>query len=188
MRTTLCLIMAAFAVAGCASQNAGRGNQGLQGAVTQPLEDLNLVRDKIPVILRRASEDPYALPQTTDCPWLHGEVAQLDDALGPDIDVKDPAPAGRMAQGGAMVGRQAVDAVRDLSTGWIPMRNWVRRLTGAQQHSSQVQRAINGGLARRAYLKGMARSQGCPIVAASVPAEYPEPPTTPSSVAPQPAR
>jgi hypothetical protein len=184
MRVTLCLLAAALTVAGCASQTAGRGNQGLQGAVTQPFEDLNLVRDKIPVILRRAGEDPYALPSDAGCPWIHQEVAQLDDALGPDIDVKDPAPAGRVAQGSAMVGRQAVDAVRDLSTGWIPMRNWVRRLTGAQQHSSEVQRAISAGVARRAFLKGMARSQGCPIVAAAVPTEYPPAPTTPSSVNP----
>lgn len=182
MRVTLCLLTAALLTTGCAAQTAGRSNQGLRGAVTQPLEDFNVVRDRIPVILRRAAENPYALPETVDCPYLHQEVAQLDDALGPDIDVKDPAPAGRMAQGGAMVGRQAVDAVRDLTTDWIPMRNWVRRLTGAQQHSSQVQNAINAGVARRAYLKGMARAQSCPIEATPAPTVYPAPPPTPSSV------
>jgi hypothetical protein len=183
MRRTLCIVVVAALAGGCAaSKQAGRTTRaGITGAVTQPLEDFNLLRDKIPAVLRRAQDQPYEHPQPASCEYIRSEVVLLDDALGPDTDVKDPAPSGRMAQGGAMIGRQTVDAVRDLTTDWIPMRNWVRRLTGAQQHSSQVQKAINAGTARRAYLKGMASAQGCPIRAAPMPTQFPAPPSTPSS-------
>lgn len=189
MRPILCLLIAAVALSACStSKNAARvSRQGAGGAVTQPLEDFNLLRDKVPAVLRKAEGDgPYTLPKGADCGYLHTEVASLDEALGPDMDVKDPAPAGRMEQGGAMIGRQAVAAVRDLTTGWIPMRNWVRRLTGAEYHSSQVQKAINAGVARRAYLKGVARAENCPIAAAAEPTVFPAPPGTPSSADPAP--
>lgn len=185
MRPIFCLLVASVVLSACAStKTAGRvGKQGAGGAVMQPLEDFNLVRDKVPAILRRAeNEGPYTLPRNADCRYLHTEVAALDEVLGPDMDVEDPAPSGRMEQGGAMVGRQAVAAMRDLTTDWIPMRNWVRRLTGAEYHSSKVQKAVNAGVARRAYLKGVARAEDCPIVAQAPPTQFPAPPQTPSSV------
>jgi hypothetical protein len=64
------------------------------------------------------------------------------------------------------------------------MRNWVRYMTGAEQHSKDVQNAISAGQARRAYLKGLAQSEGCVDLGPAQPAYvFPAPPRTPSSVA-----
>lgn len=186
MRRYLSLLPLAALAAGCASSE-GRtaryvaGKQDLRGAVTQPLEDFNLIRDKIPATLRRAEEGPYRQPEPFSCTAIQTEVAALDDALGPDMDVKDPSPSPRSDQGAAMAAKSAVAAVRDLTTDWIPLRSWVRMLTGAERHSSTVRKAVNAGLMRRAYLKGVAQSQDCTLTASNVPTQFPSPPQTASS-------
>lgn len=185
MRRTLPLVAVVLVVAGCASSSSPStrvgGRQTMRGAIVQPLQDFNLIREKIPASLRKAEEAPYAQPDPMSCTAIHAEIAVLDDALGPDADVKDPSPAGRTAQGRMMIGRSAVSAVQDLTTDWIPLRSWVRTLTGAQSHSAQVRKAVNAGLMRRAFLKGIAQSQDCPVTASAVPMQFPAPPPTPSS-------
>ena len=54
-----------------------------------------------------------------------------------------------------------LNAIRDTTTDFIPLRSWVRRLTGAEQHSRQVQAAIQAGRQRRAFLKGMGMQRNC---------------------------
>ena len=57
-------------------------------------------------------------------------------------------------------------------------------MTGAEQHSTEVTGAIAAGQARRAYLKGLAQSEGCVDLGPLQPAYlFPAPPHTPSSVA-----
>ena len=186
MRLTTVVIPFALLAAGCAN-NAARSarysaeNQDFRGAVTQPLEDFNLKRDRIPAALKKAKAAPYALPDPGTCAGIRYELAQLDDALGPDADVLDPSPSGRMSQGSAMVGRSALGAVRDLTTGWIPMRSWIRTMTGAEQHSAEMRKTLNAGLVRRAFLKGLAQSQDCPVLASPAPTEFPAPIPSPSS-------
>ena len=60
---------------------------GMREAVVAPLKDFGLVKAKVPAILTAASEEVYKLPERTDCAYLGYEVAQLDLALGPDVDV-----------------------------------------------------------------------------------------------------
>lgn len=55
----------------------------------------------------------------------------------------------------------ALDAIRDAATDFIPGRDWIRRLSGAEQHSRHVQSAIEAGRLRRAYLKGLGMRQNC---------------------------
>jgi hypothetical protein len=43
----------------------------------------------------------------------------------------------------------------------IPLRGWVRKLTGAERHDRLVQSAITSGNVRRAYLKGLGEARGC---------------------------
>ena len=45
--------------------------------------------------------------------------------------------------------------------GVIPLRSWVRKLSGAERHSKAVAAAIAAGTMRRPYLKGWARAAGC---------------------------
>jgi hypothetical protein len=63
------------------------------------------------------------------------------------------------------VGEIAVDRVKSTVTsmvdGVVPLRNRVRRLSGAGQHSSAVAAAISAGTLRRAWLKGWGQVTGC---------------------------
>ena len=63
-----------------------------------------------------------------------------------------------------------LDAVRDTLTDFIPGRSWVRRLSGAHSHSQAVKKAVQAGLQRRAFLKGIGQQKNCAPPAA--PAGY----------------
>jgi hypothetical protein len=176
-----------LAMAACASQpmqTAGQTTRrGIDEAAHAPFEDLNLVRSRIPKVLIVAVADPYARPQPVGCEGLKAELAKLDDALGPDFDVAKPqrSMADRSADFVSTAGSRAL---KDAAESWIPMRNWVRYMTGAEQHSKAVTQAIAAGQARRAYLKGLAQSEGCLDLGPAQPVYlFPAPPHTPSSVA-----
>ena len=167
------LIAMGFAATGCETTRNGyaatrdgvvRGavvvRDGLGGAVTQPLEDLNLKRKLIPAVLLRAEEDPYSLDRMESCEAIAAEVGKLDDALGPDMD-EPPPPRSRSQRVGEEGGEMVLMGVRSAATDFIPMRGWVRRLTGAQQHSAHVQKAIRAGAMRRSYLKGIGMRENC---------------------------
>jgi hypothetical protein len=180
-------VLVPLLAAACASQPVKTAErtteQGVNEAAHAPFEDFNLVRSKIPKVLLEAVSDPYARPQPVTCEALAGELAKLDDALGPDFDVPK-APRSKMTQGASFAAGAGAKAMKDLTEGWIPMRNWVRYMTGAEQHSKDVQGAISAGQARRAYLKGLAQSEGCVDLGPAQPAYvFPTPPRTPSSVA-----
>ncbi|MBX7248112.1 MAG: hypothetical protein K1X35_03580 [Caulobacteraceae bacterium] len=167
-------IAASAAVSGC--QTTARGYQvtrdtvvrggvhvrdGIGDAVTAPLEDLNLKRKLIPPILLHAEQNPYDLAGMSSCEAIAAEVGKLDDALGPDMD-EPPPPHRTRSQVVADEGANAtLNVIRDTTTDIIPMRGWVRRLTGAQQHSAHVQHAIRAGTMRRSYLKGVGMQRNC---------------------------
>ena len=139
--------------------------ESVEGAVTSPLRDLNVMRTKIPPILLRSLEDPYARPpRGWKCPALAALVRPLDGALGPDID-RVPAGDENLLERGRTT---ALGAAADFASDAIPFRGWVRKLSGAEGHDRLVQSAIVAGNVRRAYLKGLGEARGCP------------PPATPS--------
>lgn len=156
--------------------------KGMDEAAHAPLEDFNLVRSKIPVVLLQAAQDPYARPLPVSCESLSKELDRLADALGPDFDAAKPKRS-NMDRGASYAANAGARAMKDLTEGWIPMRSWVRYMTGAEQHSTEVTGAIAAGQARRAYLKGLAQSEGCIDLGPAQPAYlFPAPPRTPSSV------
>jgi hypothetical protein len=138
---------------------------GMGDAVTAPLRDFNIVKPKLPAALKRAAEDPYRRPERVDCAYLACEIAELDSALGPDLDAPRK-PVSLRSRGAVAAAEAALDAVRDVTTGWIPFRSVVRRLTGAEDRDDQVEDAVHAGGIRRAYLKGLGRQQDCPHPAA----------------------
>ena len=143
---------------------------GVGDAVTAPLKDFNLVRVKVPHALARAAKDPYQKPDRFDCAFLAHEIGQLDLALGPDLDVPRGAErVGLRTRGAQAASDAALDAVRDVTTGWIPFRSVVRRLTGAAQNQDEIEDAVHAGGIRRAYLKGLGRQQDCPHPASPLP-------------------
>jgi hypothetical protein len=174
------VLLAAGALTACATATTEPGRvrtteqvnrSGAMGVATSPLRDVNLLRTKIPPVLLEALENPYATPKPMSCAEIAALIAPLDEALGPDMDQPKPKKGeeGLIAQGREFIGdeamKMAVGAAQDL----IPMRGWVRRLTGAERHDKLVRAAITAGGVRRGYLKGVGQAKGCKPPAAPTP-------------------
>jgi hypothetical protein len=135
---------------------------------SQPLNDLNLLENRIPAVLTAAAQKgPYAAPADAACAALQTELDELDAALGPDIDApalpgSDP---GLVVQAVGYVGQKAVDSVsttvNTMVDGVLPLRSWVRKLSGAERYSSEVAAAVSAGRIRRPFLKGWVRGAAC---------------------------
>jgi hypothetical protein len=178
----LALAAASLSIAGCTttrsngspqietSQEAKREN--LEGVVSSPLRDANILRTKIPPVLLAAVADPYELPDLPHkgkkpevCHLLEALVAPLDEALGPDFDVPEEK------QGLVRRGRDtAMGFMATAASDVVPFHGWIRSLSGAERHDQLVQNAITAGAVRRSYLKGLGEAHGC------------APPATPSHV------
>lgn len=133
-------------------------------AATSPLTDLNLIQSKIPVSLKMAHNNPYGTPADNSCESLRKEISALDEALGPDLDtpatVSNPGVIERATD---LVGDQAVSAIRRTAEGVVPFRDWVRKLSGAERHSKQLDAAIAAGIVRRSFLKGLRTAGACSV-------------------------
>lgn len=135
--------------------SAEANSESLGSAVVAPLRDINLVRSDIPDLLKRAAADPYA-PPGTGCAPLRAEIEQLDAVLGDDYD--EPRGDGK---NGETLSRPVLGVVASTLTEAIPLRGWVRRLSGADRHDQQVRDVIKAGFVRRGYLKGLQRAGAC---------------------------
>jgi len=159
--TALLLLVAPLAACN-AGMSIDRGTQtfraGVGDAAATPLEDLNVRRDAIPAVLTEAVAHPYELAGLSGCRLISAEVSRLDEALGPDLDDPERASVERTED---IAAGAALDVVRDTVTDFIPMRSWVRRLSGAEQHSRRVQQSIQAGLVRRSFLKGVGLQRSC---------------------------
>ena len=144
------------------SHGAEKVRDGFGDAVSAPLEDLNIKRHEIPPVLLRAEANPYDMAHLERCEAIAGEVGALDDALGPDLD-EPPAPEGpdEDTQRADKASQLTLEAVSGASRSLIPFHGWVRRLTGAERHSKEVQAAIQAGAQRRGYLKGFGMRMNC---------------------------
>ena len=129
-----------------------------------PVTDLNLDKDEIPALLVAAQREPYDLTGLSKCTALVAEVKQFDRLLGPDLDLpqeeRDRVSAGR-------IGRTVVGS-------FIPFRGLIREISGANDHQRDTRAAIQAGLARRGFLKGVGAEKGC---------KYPARPATRTEVA-----
>jgi hypothetical protein len=140
-----------------APQTSAEANaESLGSAVAAPLRDINVVRSEIPALLTKAQTDPYA-PPAMGCAPLKAEIAQFDEVLGDDYD--DRSDDAKSGQGG--MARPVLGVVASTITDVIPMRGWVRRLTGAERHDQMVRDAIKAGFVRRGYLKGLYNAGAC---------------------------
>lgn len=158
---------ALLALGGCAAGGSvadgfRQVRDGFGAAATAPLDDLNLRQAEIPTVLLQAQAAPYDQRNLNRCSAIAAEVRRLDDALGPDMD-EPPAPDGRLRseQAADVAADATLDAIRGTTTDFIPARSWIRRLSGAEQRSREVQAAVRAGLQRRAFLKGMGMQRNC---------------------------
>lgn len=162
----LCIPLSACGAVSGGAQSFGAG---LGAAASAPLDDFNLRREYIPTVLLQAEANPYDLRNLTQCATIVAEIARLNEALGPDTDEPPPADGSFLSERAAdAASAAALDAIRDTATDFIPGRNWIRRLSGAEQHSRHVQSAIQAGRMRRAFLKGTGMQRNCAPPAAPV--------------------
>lgn len=131
-----------------------------------PTTDLNITKEEIPPVLFAAWQKPYDLAGLDKCAEIAAAVGELDAALGPDFDLPQET------RGRISAGRVAKWVVGSL----IPFRGLIRELSGANAQERAVQAAIQAGLARRGFLKGVGAARGC---------KHPASPATPEIVAAQ---
>lgn len=132
--------------------------------VTTPATDLNLKRDEIPQLLIDAQDRPYELTGLGHCKPLIAEVAKFNAVLGDDIDIPNTADKGPNA------GHIAQSLVGSI----VPFRGIIREISGANEQKRKLQAAIEAGIARRSFLKGVGQARGC---------RYPARPATPEEIA-----
>lgn len=116
-----------------------------------PMTDLNLSRTEIPALLVEAQQRPYALHNLGNCAQIAAAVEEFDGILGPDVDL----PQGERAR--LSEGRIAQWAVARL----IPFRSIIREISGANKQERLIAAAIQAGIARRSFLKGVGAARGC---------------------------
>jgi hypothetical protein len=144
----LCLLSCA-----CAHKTKENAKSKINGALTTPLKDLNLIQEKIPHNLLEARKNPYAI-QDSSCDQLQSEIQALNKVLAPDIDQPVKTKAQGLERGVEALGNESIKAIRRTTESLIPYRSWVRKLTGAEKSSKIVADAIWAGNLRRAFLKG----------------------------------
>lgn len=116
-----------------------------------PMSDLNLRKDEIPQILIDAQTSPYSVNGLSRCPQIAAKVGEFDAILGDDIDL--PQTEGRRVSGGR-VAQWVVGS-------FIPFRGLIREVSGANGQQLRLQAAIQAGVARRSFLKGLGEAKGC---------------------------
>jgi hypothetical protein len=137
------------------------GSANVMNAAAAPVHDLNLVRQKIPVVLLQALADPYAAPTPANCETIVADVQALKDALGGDFDEPDnPQSPSLTTRRGV-----ALTLMHGAAEMLLPFAGFVKTLTGAQKHDQLVVEVITAGSVRRGYLKGLGEAHGCPFPA-----------------------
>lgn len=150
----LLLALALLAAPAAAQQADDPLAREVADILAQPGRDLGIVPTRVPELLERLLANPYDRGGTGTCRELRLGIAQLNALLGPDWG--DPAPPGetreeQLAKAGLRAGVSSA----------IPFRGLVREVTGAAAAERRRQQAIEAGLARRGYLRGIAREKRC---------------------------
>jgi hypothetical protein len=124
--------------------------------VTQPGRDVGLDKAKIPEVLQKAVENPYAAPPVKSCTGLNRSLGELNAVLGEDFTVGADKNEGRAGKIAEAVGKTIVNSL-------IPFRGLVREVSGAAPAERRLEAAVTAGIARRGYLRGLASARGCKI-------------------------
>lgn len=122
---------------------------------TQPVEDVGLSRKGIPPVLVAAAADPYSLDGARNCTQIAQGVTALNAVLGPDY-----APDGSKAKENR-AGKLAEAGGQTIVNSLIPFRGLVREVSGAASAQRQMNAAIDAGLARRGFLRGLHSARRC---------------------------
>jgi hypothetical protein len=151
------LATGAVAQDGTPAEPPSKLHQSLQTGgriAAQPVHDVDASRTKIPPVLEAANGDPYSLIGARNCAQIGRSIAALTDALGPDFasgPAKKENKAGKLAEAG---GKSIVNAI-------IPFRGLVREISGAAPAQRRLNDAVDAGLARRGFLRGLQSARRC---------------------------
>ncbi|MBX9884254.1 MAG: hypothetical protein K2X68_04705 [Novosphingobium sp.] len=157
----IALLLGAAAAPAAAQTAVAPPNVKAGDVAMAPLDTLNIRKDEIPPILIAARENTYTLAGLRTCRAIGDEVVQLDQVLGPDIDVATDKT--RDEKRGNAVGQVAKSVIGS----FIPFGGVLREVSGAAGKERQWQVALYAGTARRAFLKGYGQARGCPFPARS---------------------
>jgi hypothetical protein len=136
--------------------------QGAGRAIKAPLRDLNMMQDQIPPVLLRAEEKPYDIADLDSCNDVLNKVAELDLALGPDVDMpKEQKKRTRASRGADFAAEAALDAAGSAVEHFIPMRGTIKQISGATRYENHVRHAILSGEVRRSFLKTVGMAHNC---------------------------
>lgn len=140
----------------------GQTYNGMGSVVASPFRDFGVMKAKIPPPLEKARTKPYDVKGLNTCEAVRDEVSDLDLVLGPDIDTPDIEKHRDMYnRGSEMVASAAVDAVRSAANHFIPMRDTIRKISGADRAQKKVDKAMTAGRVRRGFLKSYGMQHNC---------------------------
>jgi hypothetical protein len=119
--------------------------------VSQPARDVGIEKTQIPPLLVEVSKNPYSTAGAGSCPQIASSIAALTRVIGPDFSTSPAVNKQNMAKlGGSVV-------VNSL----IPFRGIVREVSGASAADRRKNAAIDAGIARRGFLRGLQLSRKC---------------------------
>jgi hypothetical protein len=134
---------------------------GVGTAAKRPFQDLNMMQDPIPIVLLRAELDPYSVKGLTSCDVIMNHVAELDLALGPDLDTPADHPKSKVTEDAGLAAAAALEAAAAAAEGFMPVRSVVKRVSGASKYEAHVKHAILAGTERRTFLKAIGVMHAC---------------------------
>ncbi len=134
---------------------------GVGTAAKQPFRDLNMMQDPIPLVLIRAEASPYDIEGLDSCDAILNKVAQLDLALGPDLDSPKDHGRSRTSHTASMAAVAALDAASSAAEGFLPMRSVIKQVSGAARYDNHVKHAVLAGTVRRGFLKAVGMQHNC---------------------------
>jgi hypothetical protein len=120
----------------------------------QPAKDIGVKKTSIPPVLAAAEASPYALADASNCAQMAQALSELDEVLGADYTVERLPAENRNAKIAEAGGRAVVNSI-------IPFRGIVREVTGAAAADRAMAAAVDAGIARRGFLRGLSTAQGC---------------------------
>jgi len=100
-------------------------------------------------------DSPYDVVRNRSCRALRNDISKWNKVLGPDLDAKKNDDS-KTRETSLDVAEAGVGTL-------IPFRGLVRAATGATKHENMIRREYRKGVARRAYLRGIASVRRCTI-------------------------
>ncbi|WBH16628.1 hypothetical protein [Sphingomonas radiodurans] len=132
---------------------AGAMAQSTEEIVTQPARDVGITKKEIPPLLVKTSEAPYTPVGAANCAQIASSIAALTAEIGPDFSTSPTTNKRNIAKlGGAAV-------INSL----MPFRGIIREVSGASAAERRMNLAIDAGIARRGFLRGLQVARKCRV-------------------------